>query len=173
MNKNITTPNTICCFLAGPLHSPSLLRAIKRLGISVYGQPPMAPLPKTISVIKDAKAISLMQDQDPAVMINWEESLSFILHNLPKQRLNQVNIFKNKAIFRRLFKDLYPDLFYRELTRDALEDFQFPPKIDKVVLKPSIGTASIGVRVVHGQQEWRSEERRVGKECRSRWSPYH
>src|SRR2546430_10100462 len=23
------------------------------------------------------------------------------------------------------------------------------------------------------QREWRSEERRVGKECRSRWSPYH
>src|SRR5260221_3823195 len=22
-------------------------------------------------------------------------------------------------------------------------------------------------------QDWRSEERRVGKECRSRWSPYH
>ena len=21
--------------------------------------------------------------------------------------------------------------------------------------------------------KWRSEERRVGKECRSRWSPYH
>ena len=27
-----------------------------------------------------------------------------------------------------------------------------------------------GIIVVH---EWRSEERRVGKECRSRWSPYH
>ena len=23
------------------------------------------------------------------------------------------------------------------------------------------------------QDAWRSEERRVGKECRSRWSPYH
>ena len=23
------------------------------------------------------------------------------------------------------------------------------------------------------QERWRSEERRVGKECRSRWSPYH
>src|SRR2546426_11491433 len=22
-------------------------------------------------------------------------------------------------------------------------------------------------------RQWRSEERRVGKECRSRWSPYH
>src|SRR2546430_7749115 len=37
--------------------------------------------------------------------------------------------------------------------------------------------------IVHGQKDWRdlmqekvgerSEERRVGKECRSRWSPYH
>ena len=24
-----------------------------------------------------------------------------------------------------------------------------------------------------GKLMWRSEERRVGKECRSRWSPYH
>ena len=24
-----------------------------------------------------------------------------------------------------------------------------------------------------GRRVWRSEERRVGKECRSRWSPYH
>src|SRR3712207_9224366 len=23
------------------------------------------------------------------------------------------------------------------------------------------------------REDWRSEERRVGKECRSRWSPYH
>src|SRR4029077_21292457 len=25
----------------------------------------------------------------------------------------------------------------------------------------------------HSLRAWRSEERRVGKECRSRWSPYH
>src|SRR3989449_6839052 len=25
----------------------------------------------------------------------------------------------------------------------------------------------------HAQKKYRSEERRVGKECRSRWSPYH
>src|SRR5256885_11624445 len=25
----------------------------------------------------------------------------------------------------------------------------------------------------HAEAVWRSEERRVGKECRSRWSPYH
>ena len=26
---------------------------------------------------------------------------------------------------------------------------------------------------IHAKLEARSEERRVGKECRSRWSPYH
>ena len=31
-----------------------------------------------------------------------------------------------------------------------------------------------GPEIVQGQAEvTRSEERRVGKECRSRWSPYH
>ena len=27
--------------------------------------------------------------------------------------------------------------------------------------------------ILGGLSLWRSEERRVGKECRSRWSPYH
>jgi len=27
--------------------------------------------------------------------------------------------------------------------------------------------------LMHGPKRYRSEERRVGKECRSRWSPYH
>src|SRR5258708_38647563 len=31
----------------------------------------------------------------------------------------------------------------------------------------------VGERVPKGEPEQRSEERRVGKECRSRWSPYH
>src|SRR5258708_34928359 len=37
---------------------------------------------------------------------------------------------------------------------------------------------SLQAHNLEGQQQWqfainRSEERRVGKECRSRWSPYH
>ena len=29
------------------------------------------------------------------------------------------------------------------------------------------------VKELRSRQQFRSEERRVGKECRSRWSPYH
>ena len=40
------------------------------------------------------------------------------------------------------------------------------------------GTTGITQNVYAADEEetltvWRSEERRVGKECRSRWSPYH
>ena len=34
-------------------------------------------------------------------------------------------------------------------------------------------TREVAVVFVSGEPEKRSEERRVGKECRSRWSPYH
>ena len=31
----------------------------------------------------------------------------------------------------------------------------------------------LGTRINYDMLNYRSEERRVGKECRSRWSPYH
>ena len=34
-------------------------------------------------------------------------------------------------------------------------------------------TAKIGETLAREAKPGRSEERRVGKECRSRWSPYH
>ena len=35
------------------------------------------------------------------------------------------------------------------------------------------GLEQVPVAESHRPATWRSEERRVGKECRSRWSPYH
>src|ERR1051326_7099141 len=36
-----------------------------------------------------------------------------------------------------------------------------------------INTLAVSRLNTHHEESWRSEERRVGKECRSRWSPYH
>src|SRR5256885_17217824 len=45
-------------------------------------------------------------------------------------------------------------------------------------LKPKIDLSHISkpgdvLKAILAKQQGRSEERRVGKECRSRWSPYH
>ena len=48
--------------------------------------------------------------------------------------------------------------------------FMTPEYICKVNRKGEVIQANAGFRP---SSEIRSEERRVGKECRSRWSPYH
>ena len=40
--------------------------------------------------------------------------------------------------------------------------------VQLILIKPPIGH-----KFIHQSHKSRSEERRVGKECRSRWSPYH
>src|SRR3712207_7714094 len=59
--------------------------------------------------------------------------------------------------------------------RSAASSFSFSPPIGSTrprsVISPVIATSlRTGMPV---STETRSEERRVGKECRSRWSPYH
>src|SRR6266496_1228665 len=51
-----------------------------------------------------------------------------------------------------------------------------PPSSDPIHTKPASGSRAgeqMGRDRSGGQRSGRSEERRVGKECRSRWSPYH
>ena len=44
---------------------------------------------------------------------------------------------------------------------------------EQVYKDVNIGTAKITKSEMGCVKHYRSEERRVGKECRSRWSPYH
>ena len=66
---------------------------------------------------------------------------------------------------------------YEELTTQAKQ--AVTELLDAAKLKPGkifvVGCSSsemVGARIGKGSS-LRSEERRVGKECRSRWSPYH
>ena len=47
------------------------------------------------------------------------------------------------------------------------------PEEQVIVTHKGVAAERVGRGQSHGQGDHRSEERRVGKECRSRWSPYH
>ena len=57
------------------------------------------------------------------------------------------------------------------------QDFEFPLPPGKYTLSLKAadvtGVWAARIRTVTAAGDYRSEERRVGKECRSRWSPYH
>src|SRR3989441_3476112 len=54
-----------------------------------------------------------------------------------------------------------------------LDTFDPKPALEKYAGQPLTGKGDIVVRQGNPGPLMRSEERRVGKECRSRWSPYH
>ena len=47
------------------------------------------------------------------------------------------------------------------------------PPIDVMLMIMVVVLAAAAMQATGGLDQLRSEERRVGKECRSRWSPYH
>src|SRR2546427_9720739 len=59
--------------------------------------------------------------------------------------------------------------FIGKTARLPIADVPIPIIADEAV-DPKFGTGFVKVTPAH---DARSEERRVGKECRSRWSPYH
>src|SRR2546426_7330169 len=60
---------------------------------------------------------------------------------------------------------------YQELTRADV--YLHPLEADRVTMMAHIEGENTEYMRRHGVPDVRSEERRVGKECRSRWSPYH
>ena len=63
--------------------------------------------------------------------------------------------------------------------RDADIELEAPsltpiaPLETRVAAWRQVSGRDIGFQRLNVAEEYRSEERRVGKECRSRWSPYH
>ena len=64
-------------------------------------------------------------------------------------------------------KKLIPNLPY------LLFVYLFDKLCQAVRLAPGLDASEKFLHLSQGFTEARSEERRVGKECRSRWSPYH
>ena len=60
------------------------------------------------------------------------------------------------------------DLIRNKPLNEALAILQYTPKAACEPLLKLVKSAA-----ANAENNFRSEERRVGKECRSRWSPYH
>src|SRR2546422_1397638 len=71
-----------------------------------------------------------------------------------------------------IFRERYPEFFNAYLSGDRRTTLIDVIAVDSVSLTGMMDLAR-HVRRTIARSTRRSEERRVGKECRSRWSPYH
>ena len=85
-----------------------------------------------------------------------------------KQAFTKLGVFT-------LLSLLCPAFLYAQVVTDermfSFEDPQVPECISAT--RSQLSISDTHYKDGKHSMEWRSEERRVGKECRSRWSPYH
>ena len=84
--------------------------------------------------------------------------------------------FVDEGVIERLFSQHYDYFKQQQLGIDKFLTFRLPnPKGETEVRlgRAFMGILSAAVLAKKIGLHTRSEERRVGKECRSRWSPYH
>ena len=81
--------------------------------------------------------------------------------------------YQDEEAMARLQKMVRPFIL-RRLKKDVLKDLPEKLEENRVVKFDEEQQKLYDAQVLHMKNELaRSEERRVGKECRSRWSPYH
>src|SRR3712207_6968157 len=88
----------------------------------------------------------------------------------------QFFFFSSRRRHTRYWRDWSSDVCSSDLARDRLHAGR--GDVTRLVLLAVLVVAGCGGEeerspLTKAEYERRSEERRVGKECRSRWSPYH
>ncbi len=84
-----------------------------------------------------------------------EHTFDWIYKNLPGSGIvEKISIFKDKARFRTLVSELYPDLYFKEISFEELKNFDSSNVPYPVILKPSVGFLSLGVYALFNQSDF-------------------
>ena len=110
----------------------------------------------------------------------YAEDAEHVIQVVPSQRFEAEAHVTPFAVYRAL-RHVNPSPYLFFLRQSGITLIGSSPEIlvrleeERITVRPIAGTRKRG-RTAEEDQELeivRSEERRVGKECRSRWSPYH
>lgn len=85
-----------------------------------------------------------------------ENALGWIYEHIDDKRfLDSISLVKDKAAFRSICRDIYPDFFFKELNINEMKNIDINTVVFPCVIKPSVGFLSKGVFVVHDEKEYR------------------
>ncbi|NER13375.1 ATP-grasp domain-containing protein [Leptobacterium flavescens] len=120
----------------------------------------------SLNWVSEADAIKELKSGDsPLLYTNSENTIKWIQQHLKgTELLRKVRLFKNKIRFRELIRDIYPFYYFRGIDFEDLErisptELKFP-----LVLKPAVGSLSMGVRKVHTAGQWTAAVKAVKEE---------
>ncbi len=96
---------------------------------------------------------------------NSENSINWIVNNLDFTELpDKIDIFKDKVRFRKILKNYFPDLFFREVSFNELDKLDINKIPKPFVIKPAVGFFSLGVHMVGNDSQWNCAVENIKKE---------
>jgi ATP-grasp domain-containing protein len=109
-------------------------------------------------IISEERAVEMAQEQNGLAIYTTSENAigwlakHFAFSDLPEK----IELFKDKLKFREMTKSIFPQLYFREVRVEDLQELQLDGEISfPFIIKPSIGFFSMGVYKVANSEEWK------------------
>ena len=143
-----------------PYVSLFLQKAARDMGIPVLNCSKDSELISLTDVktVNENEFINITKTRSPLLLYcNSENSFQWIYKNLKDTVLpRQIEQFKDKVIFRKLVKEIYPHFLFKEVSYDQLAKIDTSKIKKPFIIKPAIGFFSMGVHKVSDDNEWGS-----------------
>lgn len=96
---------------------------------------------------------------------NSENALGWIFDHVDNQELlDAISVFKDKHETRVRLADLDPDLYYRTVTFDEVQDLDYADLPERFVIKPSTGFGSMGVYMIENAEGLAEAKNRIAQD---------
>ena len=124
---------------------------------------------RKLNLLNDQQFVDEYQKSGKLYAVS-ENALVWLYARLPESELvKKVKILKDKAEFRRICQQIYPDFYYKEVEMKALRSLNPDELPLPLVLKPAVGFLSVGVYIVRSKAEWQAAlddiDKNFAKQC--------
>ncbi len=113
---------------------------------------------KRLNLLEEAEFIEFIKEKgERTLYLNSENSIGWISENLSFTELpEKIELFKNKVKFRELLERLYPELYFKGVEFEKLDEIRVEEIEKPFIIKPAVGFFSLGVHKVSTDAEWDS-----------------
>lgn len=123
---------------------------------------------KELNLLEEAEFIEFIKEKGECTLYcNSENSIGWISQNLGFTGLpEKIELFKNKVKFRELLERLYPELYFKGVKFEKLDELRVEEIEKPFIIKPAVGLFSLGVHKVSTDAEWDSVLKRIKAEVK-------
>ncbi len=152
--------------LEKPYVSPILAKTLAALGVPAVKPVDLnVPFQDEINWKTEQAFFTQYQQNGGPLLTNSENAIEALERHLPDHSLvQQISIFKNKAKFRAWLTQMYPHFYYRECSLAELLELSPSTLPFPLIVKPSVGYASLGVYRVANETVWASTCRQMERD---------